>query len=279
MQSKIGPKRIKALPVEVIKNLFNKAFSHRDIFVKDALTCGQSLIEQRQEMAQSHGGTGFIVDVSEAEPDSTFENWAAQICDAKSRTTLYRWMAAAERVIKFLLNKQPGDPCPTTLLSDDGYVLISQVLIGSADFLKALPAGTQSFRDQFDAFLQDKTLSAVSIGALEGQVNPHDITLAANGKKRGGTNKTDDRTDTPYFTAQYFQTFSTRLERWDILPETQRTEIKGIVHAAILGDEVQLANRQRAAHFQFTPWPEELRAIAREAIREAGRKAKTKDEE
>ena len=108
-------------PDQVIKNLFKNAWDHRDSYARNAVICGQAMIEKRVNTNELHARKNVLLDASDAVPDPTFDDWALKICDPSHKRTLYNWMGAAERVIKFLLNKQPGDACPVTCVAESGH--------------------------------------------------------------------------------------------------------------------------------------------------------------
>lgn len=257
--------------IESVRQLYQQAHRFRDDFALQAVITGQAFAELCLFRVDSHQWGNFKVDSDTAQPDPTIMELAAEICGPKAEGTLYRWRDTARAVISNLLRRYhiPAHPIRHP---DADHVLISAILTADSPALREFPAPLQAFREQFDAFMADKTLKDANIAALEGFDPAHRVTRAANGALLGGAGE-QERKDFPVFIARHFRVLGEHFSHWTAMSEVQKTEAKAVLRAFFIGEEVKLPGRAgKEGHVQFSLLPPELREYAREAILESRKK-------
>jgi hypothetical protein len=170
-----------------------------DAAVPKAIIAGQMLIERRQVLFYEHSYLPYREALEKAvQPDPTFEAWYMTVCPFHCRRTANRWMAAAGRVMCFLLEEDRRFP-PSAMEIDGEKLPISFVLTApEADCTPAM----LDFREKFKTFLADKTLANAAATVIDGESEAHRITRAANGKLKRYAGGSGDRKDYPRFIAR-----------------------------------------------------------------------------
>ena len=173
-----------------------------------------------------------------------FQSWIESEVGMKPRTAR-RWMHVAEVVRKAL-------PAPSEDAIDVEAIPISEILTREPD---ELPEGAREWRQAWFAFTNNKTIKA--------------CLSSINGRQHGGTREGDNRKDFPEFTLRKLGHLNTFFMSWEAMTEHQRTEIKGMLGAALQGDEYRLRGRPGDSHrraVKFELWPEDLCQVIREAV-------------
>lgn len=221
------------------------------------LIAGQLLAEHRAAMARtSHDGKSSIHGRNQHSQDEGFLEWLDD--NGLSKTTAYRWMDIAGRVAKLSLGLQTMDAVPD-YIDIEGTVTLSQALTAAEGDLtgKAL-----KFRQAVFEFMADKTLSEALAACSDGESDPKRITLAAGGKRHGGT-RGEDRKAFDEFTRRKLKHLTTFFSQH--LSSGQKGEIVAAFNRAVeswprwlleaLADkcraELKLSDNDRATRMDF----------------------------
>jgi len=215
-------------------------------------------------------------------PHGNFLRIRKQAIPEISPDTAERWMRAAANVLKALpppplveearevarnLEVSPPRPSPpeeekATCDIEVEIISISEMLTRSPD---ELPAPARAWRQAWLDLTERKSIKDCLGGVLVDGDEDHRIVRAINGATKGG--KGGDRKDFALHAAMKLRHLGTHLSHWESTTETQRTEIKTLITAAILGDEAKLRGRH-VETITFSAWPAEVCRTVQEAIRE-----------
>lgn len=225
-----NPTQIKQLCLDALKACDNAA--------QKCLAAGQALNEAKA--VYGHGD---------------FMETVAKLVPEISHKTATTWMRAAENITHAL---------PPL----DGTINIESIseLLSTPD--SELNAAAREWKQGWFDFTADKTIKECLNGVLvEGDAD-HRIDRAINGKTKGGSG--GDRKDFPLFVAVKLKDMGVHLGHWKNMTETQKTEAKTALIAAITGDSMNLRKR----NFNFELWPDEICDVVAEAIRARKKGAK-----
>lgn len=166
------------------------------------LIAGQLLCEHRAAMQMtSHDGKSWN-DRTKKEADQ-FGKWLEKHGVASS--TAYRWMDCAERVVRAQLGLSASADVPEFIDVGGESVRLSDALTASE---KALSGKALKFKQDVFDFMADKTLTQALAACVDGESDPKRITLAAGGKKHGGS-RGEDRKAFDKFTANKLKHLTT----------------------------------------------------------------------
>ncbi len=193
--------------------------------------------------------------------EAAFYGWLEANFPGKGRTTLYRWMQAAERLVKGVLKINPTDDLPLDFSAAVGPVPISQIL--TAPEAQLTPDTLFLRRAIFDLMTRYTITDAIN-GVVEGDSAGHRITRAINGL--GGGTGGEDRKDFAFFVARKFQHISEHFTHWEAMSQTQRLEAQQAIRAAINGSNLELPDRKHL--FKFEAWPEEICQTVLETVKD-----------
>ena len=215
-------------------------------FVPKAILAGQILLE----CVNTKLCSSWTNDSVDASPDATLEEIIAEYFPTLRRVTALRWMAAAKRVMCVLHELHHAFPA-IELELDGEKQRISYVLTApESDCSRAM----LTFRESFDIFLKDKTLSEATEATLDGESEAHRITRAANGKRKGG--KGGNRRAYARFIAAHFKAMGSIARKWDKLMQSDPGEyarMAEVIRATVLGGAIKLHEKGRP--FDCRPWP------------------------
>jgi hypothetical protein len=246
-----------------IKQIYAQVLGAEHDYALKAIIFGQILTEKRAEMATqlgmlSHSGKASLNGHKLGDQDG-FSDWLDSVGVSSSKA--YRWMAAADRVMRKMLDVRAGDDIPA--LDVDGEVIPLSRALAAPDG-DTLPDAAREFQQSVFDFLADKTLSEAVACAVDGESPANRIGRAANGQAAKQT-KGDARKDYPFFLANKLQDVSTHLEHWDSMTKLQKSEACLVLRAALLGSPMTLS-RKGDTTFAFSVWPDEVREIALESL-------------
>jgi hypothetical protein len=261
---------------ERILQAYREAIAAQVNYALKALICGQLMLEYRAALQMtSHREKSSALTNSSL----SYHNWTDRtkprdqqfIAWLSSRDiavpTAYRWMEAADRVSRLQLGLLMSDELPSHIEVEGTRVPLSVALTAPE---AELPEAALKYRQDVSNFMADKTLAEACSAALDGESPAHRITRAADGKRKGGAGQ-PDRKDWPEFVFRKFGELAEHLSHWDRMSAGQKAEILGAVKAAFLGQDISWRNRRVK---KFGLWPEELCAVAVEALRQRLRESK-----
>lgn len=234
------------------------AIIERLAVVKEAVEAAQGALGDARQKCLIAGA--LLNEVKEELPHGDFEEWCRGNLPVKERTWQV-WMRAAANVVKAL----PGMPRLQALYDkaiDIEAIPVSEMLTAPED---ELPASALAWRQQWLDFTSERTLKECLDGVFVDGDEGHRVDRAINGKLKGGAG--GDRKDFPLFVAVKLKDMGSHLAHWEGMSETQRTEVKLAVRAAVTGDGVRMKGRQRE-NFSFEAWPVEFCQAVLEAVRE-----------
>ena len=245
------PDVIIAPSTETIKEAYVSARGASDDAVFKAFICGQ-MLNERQNAIQTTKPRHSKYEISHNETNSVdWDGFLTSECPEINRSTAYRYMDLAFRIVA-------GLELPHTI----GSLPLSRILTtNDAELLRIADSlqdgqSAQAVKDTLKAFLAGKTMREALDEIVNGGDDPHHITRAINGAKKGGSNG-EDRKDWIYFSARKFHDLDSHLGHWDAMTEDAKNELKTVTVAAMRGDEVKLAGRKvDRVHFEHG-WPKE----------------------
>jgi hypothetical protein len=177
--------------------------------------------------------------------------------------TAQRYMVAARNVTKAI-----GEP-PVNESGHEGLT-ITEILETADD---ELPADLREWKAKWFTFLTRRTVNECIAGVMVDGDEAHRIERAINGSTKGGAG--GDRKDFSMFVARKLGHACAHLGHWEGMTESQRSEIKLVVAAAIGGGEQMLKRDGKTQWVKFEEgWPEEVCVAALEAIKDRLKKAK-----
>lgn len=179
-----------------------------------------------------------------------FMDSVAQAIPEISHDTVNIWMRAAANIARAL------PPVPDVI--DVETLSISQIL-STPD--SELPAVALGWKQGWLDFTADKTIKECLNGVFVDGDDAHRTDRAINGKTKGGSG--GDRKDFPLFVAVKLKDMGVHFSHWAGMNDTQKTEAKTAIVAAITGDALNLRKR----NFNFAVWPEEICEVALEALK------------
>lgn len=180
-----------------------------------------------------------------------FMDWVTGIVPEISARTARSWMLAAGNVLRAL--NMAGS------LEVDSEVMSLSEVLGSVDEI-GLSDQAKEWRQLWFGFLEDKTIKdCLNLALVDGDESYR----ALNGKTAGGSG--GDRKDFALFAARKLAHLGSHLSHWGGMDETQRTEARAVVLAAITGDSLKL--RGRSDNFVFEAWPEDVCRAAFDALK------------
>jgi hypothetical protein len=196
----------------------------------------------------------LMAEFKEAVGHGAFLQWLRDNFPDMSEDTAQRWMMAAGNIIRAL------PPIPAAI--DVETISISQILtMPEAE----LSENQREWKQQWFDFTSDKTIKECLAGVFVEGDSASRVDRAINGKTKGGAG--GDRKDFPLFVAVKLKDMGTHFGHWKGMTETQRTEVKDVLRASILGDAVTLRGRNRKP-FTFQTWPDEVCVVAIEALKD-----------
>lgn len=240
----------------------NRVLLARDGFIREALTFGQMLMEERHLLSSSHSGKRSWNDGTKPGEDQF-----AVLIETEfnlTRTTAYRWMDAADRVALAVFPGRTLNQTDAGLINiEDELVPISKLLTTADSEL--MPAQLTA-KSKWLNFISEKSMRQIlAVVCTEGG-DAHGITRSHNGRTKGGKGNVD-RKDWPYFMAERFKDLSSHFAKWESMNEMQRTEAKATLRSAIMGEEMKLSDKRGIFNYE-TPWPRELAEFGVEVFRE-----------
>lgn len=168
--------------------------------------------------------------------------------------TAQRWMVAARNVIKAIGEPPAGAP---------GHESVTELL--AAEDGKLDKEGRE-WKARWFEFLEGRTVNECIAGVVVDGDEAHRIERAINGSTLGGSG--GDRKDFSLFVARKLGHACAHLGHWDGMTESQRSEIKLVVAAAISGGEQMIRRDGKTVALKFEEgWPEEVCKVAMEAIK------------
>ena len=227
-----------------------------------AIAAGQAMNEARVLLAQPRGDNGQF---DATNGDGFFDWLKANVPEISERTAQY-WMEAARNILR-ALPMFPGDAADGIPYIDIEGVPVSEILTRPDTDLSDT---AREWRQTWMDFTQHKTIKDCINGLTQDDDDKSARRLknAINGQNARQTSG-DARKDYPLFIARKLKPMSTFLAvaKWHALTELQRTEIKALFTAAILGDEYRLPARPNlpAHSLAFASWPKDLCLAIKEA--------------
>lgn len=187
-----------------IRRAYADATAAAKTAVDRALVCGQMLAEQRDFLGAGPGRR--IGDDSES-----FDAWMERECPEIPRRTAFRWMQAAESVVRHLPSPLPEIDIP-----------ISDVLTRpEADLTEEQAIARQMLME----FVEDKTINECIKGIVhEGDGDNGRLNRAAAGKFSAKAGGSGDRKDWPKFVATHLRQTATHLGSWASYSPLQRQQ-------------------------------------------------------
>jgi hypothetical protein len=235
-------------------------------FVREAILAGEMLLEMRSHFLDGHRGH---LDSIDGEWPVRLADWLKLEAPQLTERTARRWMMSARRVIAHLLEIHAPN-APVKIALDGREHWISGVLTASeADCTPAM----LTFRETFDVFLKDKTLSEAAACALDGESEDSRIARAANGKLKGGMG--GNRRDYPRFFVEHFKAVAHGIRRWEKLAVTDpglHAKMTEAIRVTVLGGHFKLEEKGRPMDFEGWPklFSELMLAILKERVRPDG---------
>lgn len=242
-----------------------EAVNHGKIYSIKALIAGQLLSEHRVAMMTSHAEkSSKWKDKTKPESDH-FGKWLATKCAGISPATAYRWMDIAGRVARLQLNLGTAEAVPAYIDVGGEAVPLSQALTAPE---KDLGKAAIKFRQDVFDFMADKSLTEALAACVDGESDPKRITLAAGGKKHGGS-KGENRKDFPLFISKNMLALNGNLkgwEKWRAKQPAQFTEVSAILQAFIMGGAVP--TDRNGATAKVNGWPRSLCELMADLLKE-----------
>jgi hypothetical protein len=232
-------------------------------YVAQAVTCGQMLLEKRADMMTCHDGKSLNW-TDKTKPESEqFLAWMKSLSPEIPERTAYRWMEAAGRVMCIILELHHSEPPVRVILDGEEYSISYALTAPVEDCSPAM----LSLRDGFERYLADKTLVEAAKCSLNGCSEPHRITRAANGKRKGGAG--GNRRDYAHFLAVHFKEASQSILKWDKLilnNPSQHAKMAEAIRATILGGPLRMHEKGRPVDLK--PWPESFSKLMAGVLKE-----------
>jgi hypothetical protein len=221
-------------------------------FVRQAVICGQMLVEQRATLSSCHDDKSLSWHDGTKDASDQFQVWMASHCPKIHWRKAYRWMDAAARVIAHLEEVSHANPLVFKTLDGEQFFYSTILTMPEAEATPAM----RTFQETFEFFLRNKTLTSAIAATLDGDDDPSRISRAANGEHGGE----GERKDFPLFLARKFHAIGAHLGRWESMTEVQRNEALTAARNMMLGEPVKLPGRKvdliRPA--AESPWPDEF---------------------
>lgn len=177
-----------------------------------------------------------------------------------SHETATTWMRAARNIAKAL-------PAPSIDIES-----VSLVLHTPDDQLT--PVQLKYKQDWFD-FTEGKTIKDACAGVFVDGDEAHRVDRAVNGKTKGGAGDLEKRKDCPRLVAEKLKAMAENLKLWPGMSETAKLEMKAVVRAAIMGEDITVRGKiynfgwnGKGSKPKTKMWPREFSAIAIEALKE-----------
>lgn len=208
-----------------------------------------------ENAAQKCLAAGQALNEAKEYSNGDFMETVAKLVPEVSHKTATTWMRAAANIARAL------PPMPDCLDIES----ISE-LLSTPD--SELPAEALGWKQGWFDFTADKTIKECLNGVLVEGDDDHRIDRAINGKTKGGAG--GDRKDFPLFVAVKLKDMGVHFSHWAGMTETQKTEAKTALVAAIKGEPMNLRKR----NFNFAVWPDDICEVALEALRDRMKGAK-----
>lgn len=181
------------------------------------LVCGAMLLAKREAMAKHRGG---------------FVAWMEENLGKGCKTTLYRWMDAAECGLKTFLDlhkmtSSKSTEGPVLEIDSERIPFHALLTMPAADMTPAATEVRQLWLD----FSNNKTLKELGGVSIDGDA-AHRISRAHNGRALGGS-KGEDRKDWPKFIAVKLSDISTHLDHWKGMSAGQKEQIQIALGSAL----------------------------------------------
>lgn len=210
--------------IKLIGAAIDDALTSFEISRQKCLIVGQMLSEVKNKL--NHG---------------EFENYVKRNFPQLAERTAYRWVAAAENILKQL---PPPDEVAT--------IEISTLLLTTDNSQLSKPA--QAYKQILLDLNNNTTLKDAANGVFNEGDEAHRITRAVNGQTKGGAG--GDRKDFPLFIARKLDDIGTHLSHWSAMTTTQRTECMTAIRNAMLGHKTTLNGRHDV--FNSKLWPDDF---------------------
>lgn len=172
------------------------------------------------------------------------------------KTTAYRRMQFAQKVVYAVLGKTEGDfefqgIIPSVVDYENRVIPLSICVAASSE---QLSGQALEFKNKLQNHFADETLAEAARRSASGESTPVGFLRALNGKKHGGKGGqfAASRKDFPMFVGNKLQQICSLLCHFDNFAPEQKLEIKELFRAAVLGLEVSLPRGKRTIPHHFT---------------------------
>lgn len=206
------------------------AFAAEQDYAHKALIAGVLLLEKRASLTRTcHGGKSSIHGRNQHDQGDGFLAWLAS--KHLAQRTAYRWMDAAERVMRLQLGldlHQVFEPVIEIAASAEGEAATRLPLSAVLTLPEAeLPERARALKQATFDFMGDRTLGEAARAALAGDAEGKRVTLAGTGRLKGGTNRFDDRKDVAKFVGNHLRAITSFLVNTKARPGTTRRGFAG----------------------------------------------------
>ena len=223
------------------------ALSAADNAVREAVKAGAALLQVKESL--EHG---------------EFEAWCDKAVPVSQRT-IRVWMQLCTEVPSQALRGDDRFQLGAGgVIEVEGQSVTVDMLLTAPE--EELTDAQREGRQLLMDFTANKTIRQCLAGIVVEGDEPHRLKRAANGRNARQT-RGEDRKDWPLFALNKLKDLDAHLSHWDSMTESQRTELKAVVRAAVIGDSVTLAKRPGATR-TFEAWPKELIMVLSETCRE-----------